>query len=153
MFDRGVAPAIAVVFLIACTVILAVSVAAMLGPLTLDPTPSFRIGGTVDAATNELTIEHRGGDTVDLTAIDLVVTIDGTPLSEQPPVPFFAAAGFAGGPTGPFNSATENTWSAGERGSLRIASTNDPVPTPDASVTITVRMNGHAIASAELDHI
>jgi hypothetical protein len=57
-------------------------------------------------------------------------------------VPFFAARGFRGGPTGPFNSRSPDEWSAGERAGFRIASTNDPRVTQGSRVEVSVVADG-----------
>jgi len=94
----------------------------------------------------ELTVEHLGGDSLDVTAIRLRVTVDGDPLAHQPPVPFFSAAGFRPGPTGAFNVAGDTTLSPGESASFRIASTNEPVPEAGDRVELTVYSGGSPVA-------
>lgn len=89
---------------------------------------------------------HRGGDAVVPADLRVRVRVDGEPLAEQPPVPFFAAEGFESGPTGPFNSATDGEWRAGETGSLRVADTNDPSLRPGATVEVGLYAAGDRIA-------
>lgn len=96
----------------------------------------------------ELSVTHRGGPALDVREIRLRVSVDGTPLAHQPPVPFFAAAGFRGGPTGPFNPATDPRWTPGERAGLRIASTNRPVPGAGSRVTVRLYAGDRLVASA-----
>ncbi|QGA81551.1 type IV pilin [Halomicrobium sp. LC1Hm] len=137
--DRATSPVVGVALLLALTVLAATAVgtaAVALDTPTPAPTASFSL--TADAATDTLVLTHRGGDTVSVERLRLVVTVGGDELDAQPPVPFFAAEGFRGGPTGPFNSADDGTWSAGERGSFRLASTNAPLP--EAGDTVVVRL-------------
>jgi hypothetical protein len=75
------------------------------------------------------------------------VRIDGEPLAKQPPVPFFAAAGFESGPTGPFNAATDGTWRAGQTAAIRIASTNSPQLSDGAVVTVRIYTEHYRLAS------
>ncbi|WP_372479658.1 type IV pilin [Halomicrobium sp. HM KBTZ05] len=137
--DRATSPVVGVALLLALTVLAATAVgtaAVALDAPTPAPTASFSL--TADAATDTLVLTHRGGDTVSVERLRLVVTVGGDELDAQPPVPFFAAEGFRGGPTGPFNSADGGTWRAGERGSFRLASTNAPLP--EAGDTVVVRL-------------
>lgn len=154
MTGRAIAPVLGVALLVAITLLLAASVAVALGTVDLPGTTHHAtIGGTIDAETNAITLEHRGGDPLDVRDIDLVITVDGVPLRNQPPVPFFAAAGFVSGPTGPFNPATDDTWSAGEAGSIALAGTNHPLPDEDATVAVTVRRGEAVVARVELVHV
>lgn len=103
------------------------------------------------AASADGTVElvHRGGPPLDAEEIRIVVSVDGEPLAHQPPVPFFAATGFHGGPTGPFNPATGSTWQVGETASFRVAGTNEPSLAADRTVTIEVYSDGRPVAAAE----
>ncbi|MFB6093169.1 MAG: type IV pilin [Haloquadratum sp.] len=110
------------------------------GDATISVALSLRLDGDTIALT------HEAGPTLDLSATRLVVAIDGRPLRHQPPVPFFAAAGFRGGPTGPFNLASDGRWSRGETGSVRLATTNDPALVPGCVVTVTVYVDGRRVS-------
>lgn len=137
--DRAVAPVVGVALLLAITVLAAsaVGTAALLLETPDEPT-SAAISLSVDAETDRVRFTHRGGDTLDVSHLSLSVTVDGTPLAEQPPVPFFAATGFVSGPTGPFNSGGDTRWRAGETAGFRLASTNSP--TIDEGDQVTVRI-------------
>lgn len=127
MPDRGVSPVIGVVLLVALTVIIAgVAAGGLLAAESPDPRPTVVVDASADPTTNTVTVRHVRGDALDPSALSLQVAVAGTELDEQPPVPFFSADGFSPGPTGPFNAATEGEWTAGETGTVRIASTNDP---------------------------
>ena len=137
--DRAVTPVVGVALLIAITVLAAsaVGTAVLVLDVPSEPTQAT-VSISVDADADRVRLTHRGGDTLDVSRLSLSVTVDGESLAEQPPVPFFATAGFRSGPTGPFNSAADPRWSAGERAGFRLASTNSP--TLDDGDVVTVRI-------------
>ncbi len=134
---RAVTPVVGTALLLAVTLVLAsvVVVGVYETPPTEAPRASF--AATADADTGRITVTHTGGETVDVGTLRVVVEVDGTRLAHQPPVPFFSARGFAPGPTGPFNTAADPTWTAGETASVRIAGTNRPTLSPDSRVVVT----------------
>lgn len=137
--DRAVAPVVGVVLLLAVTVLAAAAVGtAALVLETPDEPTSAAVSLTVDAGTDRFRFTHRGGETLDVSHLSLSVTVEGEPLAEQPPVPFFAATGFVSGPTGPFNSGGDTRWRAGETTGFRLASTN--APGIDDGDRVTVRI-------------
>lgn len=148
MADRALSPVVGTVCLLAVTVLLAAVVGASVhvAPPSDPITASFE--ATVEP-TGEVTVLHRGGDTIDPEAIDLRIHVEGEPLERQPPVPFFSARGFESGPVGPFNSATARQWRAGEAASITIAGTNDPEMRAGDAVTIEMFADGHRIARLE----
>lgn len=89
-----------------------------------------------------LVMTHRGGAPLDVRSLRVQLLVNGTPLARQPPIPFFAATGFRGGPRGPFNAAADPRWTVGERAALRVASTNRPAFSPGARVTVRVYREG-----------
>ena len=109
--------------------------------------PRVSITGSADAPTDRIALTHRSGDALAVRDLRLEIRIDGTALADQPPVPFFAAAGFESGPTGPFNTAADGTWEAGETGAIRIASTNSPQLSAGATVTVHVYTENYRIAT------
>jgi FlaG/FlaF family flagellin (archaellin) len=136
-----------VVLLVAVAVGLASVVAlGVTGAAPAEPPPRVHLTASADAATDRLTLTHAGGDTLDPTALTVRVSVDGQRLVHQPPVPFFAADGFRSGPTGPFNNATIDPWTAGERATLRLAATNDPLIGPGSTVTVDV-YHGRAVVA------
>ncbi len=147
---RAVSPAVGVVLVVALTVVLAsgVAVAFAVGVAPQEPAPNARIGLGVDAASDELVLEHRGGDALDVADLRVVVTIDGSRLAHQPPVPFFAAVGFEPGPTGPFNRGYDGAWTAGTTASVALASTNDPAISPGDRVVVAVYAADALVARA-----
>jgi FlaG/FlaF family flagellin (archaellin) len=146
--SRALTP-VAVVLLVAVTVLLAVGV----GTATLEvaqlssPAPTATIA--LDATADRVVLTHRGGDPIDVGELRVVVAVNGEPLRNQPPVPFFSAAGFRPGPTGPFNAATPDEWTAGTSASFRIAGTNDPTPAPGDRMTVRLVVDDQPIATLE----
>jgi len=136
--ERGVSPVVGVLVLVFVSLALSASVMATVQTTAPEPAPTAQLSVTVDATENRITLTHNHGDALDVTALTVTIKIDGEPLEQQPPVPFFAAKGFESGPTGPFNSASENTFSAGERSTIRLATTNSPQLTGDSVVTVTL---------------
>jgi FlaG/FlaF family flagellin (archaellin) len=146
--DRAVSPALGAVVLVGITVATAAVLGtALLGQATAltaaPPTASF--DATADG--DRITLSHEGGDPVDVGALRLRISVDGQPLTHQPPVPFFAAEGFHGGPSGPFNPETDDELAVGEAATLRIAGTNDPTLEPGARVTVELFYGGQRFAS------
>ncbi|MFC6736772.1 type IV pilin, partial [Halolamina salina] len=101
----------------------------------------------LSAEGDRITISHAGGDPVGLDALRIEIGVDGEKLAHQPPVPFFAAEGFHGGPSGAFNPETDDEWAVGESGTLRVAGTNDPTLEPGARLTVELFHGGKRIAS------
>ncbi|ELZ36840.1 hypothetical protein C472_09768 [Halorubrum tebenquichense DSM 14210] len=122
---RGIAP-VAGVLLIAITVVLAGGVATATLDAPSDPPPSAVL--SLSATDDRVSIYHRGGDPIDVAAATVRVRVDGEPLDEQPPVPFFSATGYRPGPTGPFNAASGDTWRAGDTATFRVAGTTRRSP-------------------------
>ncbi len=143
--SRGVTPVVGVVVLVAVTVVLALSVGAALTTPGTTETPSAALSLTVDGAEGEITLTHRGGDTLDISALDVRIEVDGTALAEQPPVPFVGADGFDGSPTGPFNAESPDEWRAGERAGVHLADTNAPPLSADSRVTVVVATDSGVI--------
>lgn len=133
---------------VAVAVIVATTSGAILLDLTAHPE-------TLERASFELSVHpdgtvvltHRGGTPVDVQEITVNVTVDGRPLSHQPPVPFFATRGFRGGPTGAFNPAAESRWRVGERASFRVASTNAPPIEDGVRVRVRLYLDGSLLWS------
>lgn len=101
---------------------------------------SLRLDGDAIALT------HEAGPPLRLSETRIVVAIDGEKLRHQPPVPFFAARGFRGGPTGPFNLASDGVWSVGETGSFRVAETNGPGLKRGRTVSVTVYVDSNRVS-------
>jgi len=140
---------IAVVLLVAVTVLLGVSVgtAALETTALSSPAPTATIG--LDATVDRIVLTHRGGDPIDVRDLRIAVAVNGESLMNQPPVPFFSAAGFRPGPTGAFNAASDGDWRVGESASFRIAGTNDPAPEPGRTITVEISVDGRPVAALE----
>jgi len=149
--DRGVSPVLGTVLLVLLTIVLVGVVGtSVLGSTALSPTVRAPVAMDVTADDGgTITVTHDGGRPIDVEAVSVTITVDGTPLSHQPPVPFFSTSGFEPGPTGPFNSASESRWTVGESASVTVAGTNDPVLEPGSTVVVRVVRGERVIASAE----
>ena len=148
--DRAVSPVVAVVLLLLITVVGTAGVASVAMGMDAtqradgtDPT----LAASAVAADQRITLVHRGGDALDLRNCSLVISIDGEPLAHQPPVPYFAAEGFRGTPTGAFNVGGDPVLDPGERASLQLASTNSPQLAAGDRVTVRIRRQGRLVAS------
>lgn len=148
MTDRAVAPVLATALLLAVTVVLGSTLALLAIDAPAGPPQSASFSVAADPADDRIAVEHRGGDVLDASELRLRVTVDDEPLAEQPPVPFFAADGFRGGPTGAFNPAGSTTWRSGETAGFRIASTNAPGIDDGDRIRVTVYANGGVVGSA-----
>jgi flagellin-like protein len=146
---RGSAPVVAVVVLVAITVVGAGAVSAVLSVDPAAPAPTADFTVAVDAGADRIAVTHTGGDTIDPAAVSVTVRVAGDPLAHQPPVPFFAATGYHAGPTGPFNAASAGAWTAGETGAVELASTNAPAIDRGDRVTVTVATDRAVIATLE----
>jgi FlaG/FlaF family flagellin (archaellin) len=148
--DRATSPVLGIVLLLVVTAALAGTV----GSLAFETTPPSdapraALDLRVDADANRLTFVHRGGDVLDAAELSIRVRVDGTALDFQPPVPFFSTQGFEPGPTGPFNSATDPRWGAGETASFQLAGTNEPLISAGSTVVVTFSVNGNVVAEVE----
>lgn len=126
---------------------LAVIVSTVSGGLLLDLTAAPHDLDNADfdlSVYSDGTVEltHRGGSPLDVQEVRIHVAVDGQALTHQPPVPFFATAGFRGGPTGVFNPAADARWRVGERASFRVASTNAPAIGDGDRVRVRIFLDG-----------
>lgn len=147
---RGLSPVVGTVVLVALTVGLAAVVGVGVADMSADePPPRVTFSASADAATDRIALTHDGGASLPLDGLAVEVRVDGDPLTHQPPVPFFAATGFQSGPTGPFNSATDGPWTAGETAAFRLAGTNDPLLEEGDSVTVDLYSDDDLVATLE----
>ena len=73
--DRAVSPVIGVILMVAITVILAAVIGTFvlgLGDSLGDNQPSAQLSISVDETDNNVTIEHNGGDSINLDNLDIV---------------------------------------------------------------------------------
>ena len=147
--DRAVSPALGAVVLVGITVataaVLGTALLGQAAALTAGPPPTASFD--VAAEGDRITLSHDGGEAVDVGALRVRISVDGEALTHQPPVPFFAAEGFHGGPTGPFNPERDDEWVVGESTTLRVAGTNDPTLEPGARLTVELFHGGQRFAS------
>lgn len=147
---RAVSRIVGVLTLLAITVCLTTVVAIGAGTWSLEspgPTATFELAA--DGDDSSITIEHVAGDAIDVEALSVTIAVNGTPLSEQPPVPFVGARGYEGTPDGPFNARADPEWTAGERASVSVAETNAPTLAGGDSVTVTMVVDGTRVAELE----
>jgi len=155
MTARGTAPVVGVVVLLVAGIALGGAVAAGAEAVATaagqdldgDTGAPGSIAVSLAVTGDTVALTHEAGPDLRVSRLRLVVAVDGTPLAHQPPVPFFAAEGFRGGPTGPFNVASDDTWTAGETGSVRVAGTNDPAPAPGRTVSVTVYVGDERVVT------
>lgn len=146
--DRGASPVVAAILLVGVTVVVAAGVGTvLLGQAAALDDPAPRASLSLSAAGDRVSLVHETGDALDVRDLRLRVAVNGTALARQPPVPFFSARGFRPGPTGPFNSASDPAWTAGETASFRVADTNRPTLRPGARVTVEVYDGDVLVAS------
>ncbi|WP_380674445.1 type IV pilin [Salinigranum sp. GCM10025319] len=135
--SRALTP-VAGVLVVALTVSLAAVAAGAVFAVDAPDDRPARASLSLAVEENTLSLTHRGGDALDVRRLRLLIEVDGESLAHQPPVPFFSARGFQSGPTGPFNSATDPRWTAGETATLTVAGTNRPQLTTGGTVTVHV---------------
>ncbi|MFB6127232.1 MAG: type IV pilin N-terminal domain-containing protein [Halolamina sp.] len=135
--DRATTSVFATVALVALTVGLAATVALAV-PTDATPPEPATASLSLSVVDDEIAVTHQGGQALDVRDLRLAVTVDGDALAHQPPVPFFSATGFAPGPTGPFNSAADPRWTAGEAATVTVAGSNQPTLDPGATVRLRV---------------
>jgi flagellin-like protein len=147
--DRGVSPVIASVLLVAITVIAAIMLSVTVLNITpTEPLPQATFSLSADSTTQTITLIHRGGAALDPESLRVRIAVNGESIAHQPPVPFFAAEGYMSGPTGPFNSADEGQWVAGQSASVQLASTNTQFRV-GAEITIRLYVDGQLLTVLE----
>lgn len=146
---RGLATTGQVLVLAIAVVIGTTTAGLLLTTLTAQSPPTQPVSVSATAAANgTIILTHQGGPQLDVRQVTLTVVVAGQSLTHQPPIPFFAATGFHGGPTGPFNSAADPVWTIGETAGFAIAGTNAPQLEPGDRVVIRVYRDGALIAIA-----
>ena len=143
---RAIAP-LAGILLVAMTVLLGVTVTAVALDAPEEPAPMTMLSLSADG--DRIALTHDGGDPINVQDLTVRVRVNDESLSRQPPVPFFSSAGFQPGPTGAFNSASDDTWIVGESVSFRIARSNDPYPTAGDRVEVHLSVHDREIAMLE----
>lgn len=150
MSNRALSPVVATLLLLVVTLVLAGTIGAFaVRSLSIQEPEHVAIDVSADAATDRLIFTHRAGDSLDVESLDIEIRVNDEPLASQPPVPFFSANGFRAGPTGPFNSATNSTWDAGEVASFELAGTNAPLLEPGDEIDVRIVAGGTLVAEIE----
>lgn len=150
MTDRGISTAVGSLAMIALSVSLAMVVGLTVSGSTVqDSTSQARFQLTVDSSTDRITLAHRGGTPTEVRELSVRISIDGEPLKRQPPFPFFAATGFVSGPTGPFNRAADQNWTAGESVLVAIAGSNEPPIDAGDQVRVRLFVDGRLVADLQ----
>lgn len=149
---RGSAPAVAVPLLVGVTVVLAAVIATTaFGLASVDNPGTHVVLEASVSADGEIVLVHERGPPIDVSTVDVRISIDGEPLAHQPPVPYLGGAtGFRGLPTGPFNGAADPLWEPGEDARLTVAGSNDPDVVPGATVVVRVVRDDLPIAHVEV---
>ena len=136
---RGSTVLVGSVLLVGLVVVLAAGVGvAALDAAESSPDPIRPTMFSVSVSGETVTLTHEGGAPLDVRTIRIRVAVGGDALAYQPPVPFFSARGFRPGPTGPFNTAANARWTAGESASFAVAATNDPTLTAGEHVVVRI---------------
>ncbi len=148
--SRAVSPVVGVLVLIALTVVLSATLLSAASVGMSEPAPTVSLALSIDETTDRIQLTHRGGDELDIEELDVFVTIDGEELQYQPPVPFFAAEGFESGPNGAFNSASSDTFRAGETTDFSLAATNDPEMREGVTVSVQITVRNSVIYHEEV---
>lgn len=147
--DRGVAAQSHVLGLAIAVIVGAATTGLVLSAVAGVAPPQHPVSMSATAtADGDITLVHRGGDSIDVRTLHLDITIGGHSLTHQPPIPFFAATGFHGGPTGPFNSAADPHWTVGETAGVSIADTNTPHPRVGQRVVVRLYRSGTVVGVA-----
>ncbi|WP_410765852.1 type IV pilin [Haloferax sp. DFSO60] len=145
---RGLSPVFGVVLLVGTVVVLSSVVGVMaLEMAASTPSPSQPVALSLDVTEQTIAFTHEAGPPLDVRSLRLTLSVDGTPLRYQPPIPFFATRGFSPGPTGPFNAASDSTWTVGETASFELAGTNAPTIESGSEVVVRVFQGDAQIAS------
>lgn len=142
---RATSPIAGTVVLLALTVFFALAMGAAVpnSIQSVEPTSTATIDLSVEGST--LVFRHDYGEPLAVDQLSIQIAVDGEPLDEQPPVPFFAAHGFESGPTGPFNSASDNEWRVGETASVTVAGTNRPTIESESTVSVRIATGNGAV--------
>lgn len=145
-------PILGIILLLLITLVLAGAVYALAPVMTPEGSSAATFGGSCDAATRTITLEHTGGATIDVEQLDMRITVDGISLSEQPPgFPFYNPPGFEGFPSGPFNPSTPNRWAPGELGRFTIENDNPPRPAAGSEVTLELDYQDRPLADINIE--
>lgn len=149
--NRAASPVLATLLLTALAVAVAGAVGVLASGYVQEPAPAqpVEISASANASTGRIVLVHESGPPLDVRRVRVRISVRGTRLEHQPPVPFFGAPGYRGAPSGPFNAAAGPRWEVGERAGLRVAGTNHPDVVDGAIVRVELYRDDLPIARAE----
>jgi len=84
--DRAVSPVIGVILMVAITVILAAVIGTFvlgLGDSLGDSQPTAQLDAEIDYSSENVTIEHNGGDSIESGELSVIVDINGTTIESN----------------------------------------------------------------------
>lgn len=147
--NSAVSPVIGVILLIAITVASSGAAFVLMNSYELEKPviTLIDIGGTDLSNHQEIILVHKGGDPIDITQIDILISINDEMLDHNlinlPVIGgitgFYGALGgvFWGSPS---NQSHDNIWGPGEYGNFKIASSN-AVLKPGDRIKVTIVHN------------
>ena len=154
--SRAVSSALGVLLVTALTLVLAavagVAVIATVSPATVssaDVPERVALSASANATTGQVDLVHEAGPALDVREIRVRISVGGTRLKHQPPVPFYSASGFGSFPSGPFNPVADPRWEPGEWAGLVITGGNAAPLVSGASVRIELYRGEYPIAAVE----
>lgn len=149
--SRAVAPVLGTLLLVALTVSLAavVGAGALSVPTDLQRESPVVLSAAVNSTADSLTLAHESGPPINVREVDVVITVDGTPLRYQPPVPFFNEDGFESSPTGPFNYGSDHIWTSGEHTTIRLDANNAPRFDRGSSIVVRIYHDDALVARVQ----
>lgn len=151
MSSRGIAPVIGVVAMLAVVTTLAGVVAAVVPGVVDDTEPAqatIDLEVSENGETWELTFYHRGGDSLDLEQLDVVLHINDVRLEEQPNIgELNPRGGFQPMPQGVFNPSTGDNWRTGSSGTI-VTATDGPAIAPGDRIVAVWYQDGHPVAES-----
>lgn len=152
---RAVSSVLGVLLLTALTVVLA----AVAGVAVVSTIPSAEapepvvVSASADVDADEGTVRvllvHETGPDLDVREVDVRVSVGGTRLEHQPPVPFYSASGYGSFPSGPFNPSTDPRWERGERAGFVVTGENAAPIDQGDTVRIELYRDDLPIAAVE----
>lgn len=156
---RAASPVVGLLLLTAITVVLA----AVAGLAVVSTSPEtvtradvpepivLSASAAIDAEdeTVRIVLVHEGGPALDVREVEVRISVDGTRLVHQPPVPFYGASGFASFPSGPFNPVADPHWELGERASLEVTGDNAEVVSQGSTVRVEIYRDDLPIATTQ----
>ena len=146
--DSGISPVIGIILIIAITLVLSVVVYATISVYEVKE-PVFAIIEieSVNVSNQEVVLVHRGGNSFDVSDINILISINGETLEKNLiNLPDFQPVGFndplsgvlwkPSGATANYNH--DNIWDLGDKGDFNIAGTNSKQFKTGDLLTVTI---------------